>query len=137
MKHKKKIIILAIISLLVPGFLPHGFINSNKTVVNNLSSHAELCCCGNVASSCSDCCCSEDHVETENRGKYTVTINACGGTSTDIITISKLNYLSPLSSFAKYISVTTMAETATLQFNDALRRQPYKPPKLQLHSNHT
>lgn len=90
--YKKAILLLAISLLLVPGFLPHGFINSNKAVVNNLASHAELCCCGKVASTCSDCCCSEDHVEIENTVKYTVTISACGGTSTDIITVSKLNY---------------------------------------------
>ncbi len=137
MKHKKKIIILAIISLLVPGFLPHGFININKTVVNNLSSHAELCCCGNVASSCSDCCCSEDHVETENRGKYTVTINACGGTSTDIITVSKLNYFNSVSAVINYIPVASLAETTSLQWVDILIKLPYKPPKLQLLTNLT
>lgn len=130
--HKKKIMLLAIILLLAPGFLPHGFINSKKTVKNNRVSHAELCCCGNVASACQDCCCSDSHAENDNTGKDTVTITACGGTSNDIITISKLNYFSSLPAFVQYISVTTMAETATLHLKDVLINPPYKPPKPQL-----
>ncbi len=137
MLYKKTIIFLAIFVLLTPGFLPLRFINSKETVKSNRIAHAELCCCGNVTSECSDCCCSKNHEGADDTGRHIVTITVCGGTSNDIITISKLNYLSPLSSFAKYISVTTMAETATLQFNDVLRRQPYKPPKPQLLSNHT
>ncbi len=136
-KCKKAFMLLAVITLLIPGLVPNGFLDSNKTINNNQLAHAELCCCGNIANECSDCCCSKNHEGADNTGRRTVTITACGGTSIDIITISKLNYLSPLSSFAKYISVTTMAETATLQFNDVLRRQPYKPPKPQLLSNHT
>ncbi len=135
--YKKAILLLAIFLLLIPGFLPHGFINSNKAVVNNLASHAELCCCGKVASTCSDCCCSDDHAKNDNTDRNTVTITACGGAPDYIITISKLNYLSSLSAFVQYISVTTMAETATPQFNGVLRRQPYKPPKPQLLSNLT
>ncbi len=129
---KKAFMLLAVITLLIPGLVPHGFLNSNKTVNNNQIVHAELCCCGNIASECSDCCCSDDRTNNDNN---TVTITACCGTPDDIITISKLNYLSSLSAFVQYISVTTVAETSTPQFNDVLRRQPYKPPKLRLLSN--
>ena len=129
---KKAFMLLTVITLLIPGLVPHGFFNSNKTVNNNQIVHAELCCCGNIASECSDCCCSDGHTNNVNN---TVTITACCGTPDDIITISKLNYLSSLSAFVQYISVTTVAETSTPQFNDVLRRQPYKPPKLRLLSN--
>jgi hypothetical protein len=137
MIYKKTIIFLAIFVLLTPGFLPHGFINSKETVKNNQVAHAELCCCGNVASECRDCCCSESHEGADNTGKHAVTITACGGTSDNIITISKLNYFSSLSALVQYISVATMTETATSQFKDVLTRQPYKPPKSQLLSNFT
>ncbi len=136
-KYEKAFMLLSVITLLLPGLMPHGFLDSNKTAKSNRVAHVELCCCGNIASKCRDCCCSDDHTGNDNSDRNTITITACGGISDNIIIISTLNYLSPLSSFAKYISVTTMAETATLQFNDALRRQPYKPPKLQLLSNHT
>ena len=137
MIYKKTIMLLAILALLIPGLFPHGFINSKETVKNNLVSHAELCCCGNIASLCRDCCCSDDHAGNDNTGRNTVTITACGGIPDDIITISTLNYLSPLTSFVQYISVTTVTETTTPQFNDVLRRQPYKPPEPQLLSNLT
>ena len=134
---KKTIMLLAISLLLAQGFLHHGFINSNKAIKNNQVSHAELCCCGNVASACRDCCCSEDHAGTDDTGKHKVTITACGGTSDDIITVSKLNYFLTLSSIVNYLPVTTLAETAKLPFKDVLIRQPYKPPKPQLLTNFT
>ena len=137
MIHKKTIMLLAILTLLIPGLVPHRFLDSNKTVKNNQVFHAELCCCGNIASLCRDCCCSDDHANNDNTDSNTITITACGGIPNDIINISKLNYLSSLSSFVQYISVATMAETATPQFNDVLRRQPYKPPEPQLLSNLT
>jgi len=137
MMYKKIIVLLAIIALLAPGLLPHGFLNSKKVVKNNQVSHAELCCCGNVASACRDCCCSDNHAENDNTGKYTVTITACGGTSDDIITVSKLNFFLALSSIVNYLPVTTLAETAKLPFKDVLIRQPYKPPKPQLLTNFT
>jgi len=136
-KSKKAFMLLTVITLLIPGLVPHGFLDSNKTVNNKLVAHAELCCCGNIASACRDCCCSGDHASNDNTDQNTITITACGGTHDDIITISKLNYLSSLSAFVQYISVTTMAETSTPQFNDIQRRQPYKPPKPQLLSNLT
>jgi len=137
MIYKKTIMLLAILALLTSGFLPYGFSNRNKAVKNSLVSHAELCCCGNIASECRDCCCSDDHAENENTDRNTVTITACGGTSNDIITISKLNYLSSLPASVQYTSVITMTEISTPQSNDVLRRQLYKPPKLQLLSNLT
>jgi len=135
--YKKTIMLLAILALLIPGLLPYGFSNSNKAVKNSMVSHAELCCCGNIANECRDCCCSDDHAENENTDRNTLTITACGGTSNDIITISKLNYLSSLSASVKYSSVITMTEIAMPQYNDVLRRQLYKPPKPQLLSNFT
>jgi len=135
--YKKTIMFLAILVLIAPGFLPYGLSNSNRAVKNDLVSHAELCCCGNIASACRDCCCSDDHTNNDNTDGNTVTITACGGTPDDIITISKLNYLSSPSVFSRYTSVTTMAETTTSQYKDVLRRQLYKPPKLQLLSNFT
>ena len=134
---KKAFMLLTVITLLIPGLVPHGFLDSKKTVKNNQVAHAELCCCGNIASTCRDCCCSDEHAENENTDRNTVTITACGGTPDDIITISKLNYLSSQPAFVPYISVTTMTETSTPQFNDVLRRQPYKPPKSQLLTNLT
>ena len=137
MMYKKIIMLLAIFALLAPGFLPHSFINSNKAIKSNQVSHAELCCCGNIASACHDCCCSDDHAKNDNTDQNTVTITACGGTSDDIITISKLNYFSSPAAFVQYIHVATMTETATPSLNDVLRRYPYKPPKPQLLSNLT
>ena len=135
--YKKTIMLLAILALLAPGFFPYGFSNSNRAVKNSLVSHAELCCCGNIASECRDCCCSDDHAKNDNTDRNTITITACGGIPDDIITMSKLNYLSSLSSFVQYISVVTMTETGVLQLKDVLRRQPYKPPESQLLSNLT
>jgi len=135
--HKKMIIILAIISLFAPGFLPYGLSNSNITVKNKRVSHAKLCCCNKVASTCHDCCCSDGLTENDNTGKSTVTITACGGASYDIITVSKLNFFLALSSIINYLPVTTLAETAKLPFKDVLIRQPYKPPKPQLLTNFT
>ncbi len=128
MKYNKKIIFLVIFLLLVPGFLPYGFNFNKKSVKNNLS-HAALCCCGNVASACRDCCCSEDHAETDNTGRFTVTITACGGTSDNIITVSKQNYFLSQPSVFNYLPFTTLAETATQQIKDVQIKPPYKPPK--------
>jgi hypothetical protein len=130
--HKKMIIILAIISLFAPGFLPYGLSNSNITVKNKRVSHAKLCCCNKVASTCRDCCCSDGPTENDNTGKSTVTITACGGTSDDIITVSKLNFFLALSVIVNYLPVTTLAETATLQLKYILEKPPFKPPKPQL-----
>ena len=135
--HKKTIMLLAIFALLAPGFLPYGLSNSNKAVKNNQVSHAKLCCCNKVASTCRDCCCSDGLAETDNTSKYTVTITACGGTSDDIITVSKLNYFLSLSSTVNYLPVTTLAETATLQLKDVLIKPPLKPPKPQLLTHFT
>ena len=136
--YKKTIMLLAILTLLIPGLLPYGFSNSNRAVKNSMVvSHAELCCCGNIASTCRECCCSDDHAKNDNTERNTVTIAACGGTPDGIINISKLNYLSPLVSFVQYTSVITMTEISTPQSNDVLRRQLYKPPKPQLLSNLT
>ncbi len=127
MMYKKTIMLLAIIALLAPGFL-----NSNEAVKGNQVAHTKLCCCGNVASECRDCCCSDDHAENDNTDSNTVTITACGGTSDDIITITRLNYLSPQCVFVQYISVATATETATLRLKDVLINPPYKPPRPQL-----
>ncbi|MBC8555199.1 MAG: hypothetical protein H8D23_36765 [Candidatus Brocadiales bacterium] len=135
--YKKAILLLAISLLLAPGFLPHGFINSNKAVVNNLASHAELCCCGNIASTCSDCCCSEDNAGTDNAGKHTVTITACGGTSNDIITVSKPQYHVLLSAIVNYLPVTTLAKAIIPGHKDVLLEPPYKPPRPQFLTNFT
>jgi hypothetical protein len=135
--HKKTIMLLAIFALLAPGFLPYGLSNSNKAVKNNQVSHAKLCCCNQVASTCHGCCCSDGLTETGNTGKYTVTITACGGTSDDIITVSKLNYFYSLSVIVNYLPVTTLAETATLQLKYILEKPPFKPPKPQLLTNFT
>ncbi len=135
MIYKKMIMLLAIIALLAPGFLPHGFLKSNGAVKGNQVSHAKLCCCGNVANECRDCCCADTHTENNNIDGATVTITACGGTSNDIITITKLNYLSPQSAFVQYISVATVAEVATLHLKVVLINPHYKPPKPQLLTN--
>ncbi|MBT3353800.1 MAG: hypothetical protein HN402_02670 [Candidatus Scalindua sp.] len=127
--------LLAIILLIAPGFLPHGFVNSKQVVKNNQVSHAKLCCCGNVASACRDCCCSDDHTENDNTGESTVTITACGGTSDDIITISKLNYILSLPSIINYTPVSTLAKAIIPRRINALLEPPYKPPKSQLLTN--
>ena len=132
---KKTAMLLAIILLLAPGFLPYGFSNSNKAVKNNLASHAKLCCCGNVASACRDCCCSDDHTENGNTDKSRVTITACGGTSGDIITVSKLNYFLSLSAIINYMPVSTLAKTIIPRHIDVLLEPPYKPPEPQLLTN--
>jgi len=137
MKYKKKIILLAIIALLAPGLLPPGFLNSKKAVKNNQVSHAELCCCGNVASACRDCCCSDNHAESDNAGKHPVTITSCGGSSGDIFTAPKMNYFFSQSVFINYLPATTLADTTTLQLKDVLNKPPYKPPKSQLLINFT
>lgn len=134
-QYKKMIMLLAILALLAPEFLPYGFSNSNKAVKNNLVSHAKLCCCGNVASACSDCCCSDSHAGNDNTGKHVVTITACGGTSDDIITVSNLNYLSSLSTIINHMPVATLAKTVTPGHKGVLLEPPYKPPKLQLLTN--
>jgi hypothetical protein len=135
--YKKAILLLVIFLLLVPGFLPHGFISSNKAVVNNQVSHAKLCCCGNVASACHDCCCSDDHTENDNTGESSVTITACGGTSDDIITVSKLNYFLSLSAIINYMPVSTLAKTIIPRHINVLLEPPYKPPKSQLLTHFT
>jgi hypothetical protein len=132
---KKTAMFLAIILLIAPGFLPHGFVNSRQVVKNNQVFHAKLCCCGNVASACRDCCCSDDHTENDNTGESTVTITACGGTSDDIITISKLNYILTLPSIINYTPVSTLAKAIIPRRINALLEPPYKPPKLQLLTN--
>ncbi len=134
--YRKKLIILAIILLLAPGFLPFGHLSSNRNVENNRVSHAELCCCGHDAGTCQSCGCPDGSGETDN-GKKPVTITSCGGTSNDIFTTPKINYLFSQSVFINYLPVATLAESATLLRNEVLNKPPYKPPKLQLLSNFT
>lgn len=134
MKHKKKIIILAIISLFASGFLPYCLINSKDIVKSDRLSHAELCCCGHHASTCQSCGCPDGTDKSDNNG---ITITSCGGTSTDIITVPKLNYLNSVSAVINYIPVATLAETISLQWVDILIKLPYKPPELQLLTNLT
>ena len=135
--HKKTIMLLAIFALLAPGFLPYGLSNSNITVKSNRVSHAKLCCCNKVASTCHDCCCSDGLTENDNTGKSTVTITACGGTSDDIITVSKLNYFLSLSVIVNYMPVTTLAKTIIPGHKNVLLEPPFKPPKPQLLTNFT
>jgi hypothetical protein len=132
---RKTAMLLAIILLLAPGFLPHGSVNSKKVVKNNQVSHAKLCCCGNVTSACRDCCCSDDHIENDSTDKSRVTITACGGTSDDIITISKLNYILSLPSIINYTPVSTLAQTIIPRRINALLEPPYKPPRSPLLTN--
>jgi len=127
-KHKKKIILLAIILLFAPGFLSYGF-NSKKPGKNSLVSQTQLCCCGNNASCCQDCTCSEGLAESDNIGKYTVSITACGGGSDDIFTVLKLNYFLSQSASFNYLPATTSSETILLKPEDSLLSPPYKPPK--------
>jgi hypothetical protein len=136
-QHKKTIILLVIFALLASGFLPDRRSNSNKAVKNNLVSHAKLCCCGNIASACRDCCCSDDHAENDSTDGYTLAITACGGTSADILTVSKLSYFFSVSALINYMPVATLAETTLLQQVDILIEPPYKPPKPQLLINFT
>ena len=130
--YKKKIIILAIISLLAPGFLPHGFLSSKEAARNNRVSHAKSCCCGHAASTCQNCGCSDG---TNDNGKQPVTITSCGGTSNNIITSPRINYFFSQSVFVNYLPLTTLEETSTLQLKDVLDKPPYKPPKSQLLTN--
>ncbi len=135
--YKKTILLLAIFLLLAPGFLPYGFINSNKAIKSNQVSHAELCCCGNIASTCHDCCCSGDHAENDNTGKYTVAITACGDTSTNIITVSKPQYYISLSAIVNYLPVAILAKAIIPEHKYVPLEPPYKPPKPQLLTNFT
>lgn len=129
------IMLLAILALLAPGFLPYGFSNSNKAVKSNLVSHVKMCCCNKVASTCSDCCCSDSHPGNDNTGKHVVTITACGGTSDDITTVSKPHYFLSLSVIVNYMPVTTLSKTIIPGHKGVLLEPPYKPPKLQLLTN--
>ena len=134
--YKKKIIILAIISLFTSGFLPYDLIISKEAVKSGQISHAELCCCGHDASTCRSCGCPDGSGKSDN-GKQPVTITACGGTSDDIITTPKINYFFSQSVFINYLPVTTLAEAVTLQRKDVLNKPPYKPPKSQILTNFT
>ncbi len=137
MKHKKKIIILSIITLLAPGLLQYGFLNSKEAVKNKQLSHAESCCCGHDASTCQSCGCSDGSKEYDDNGRQPVTITSCGGSSDDMLTTQKINYFSTQSVFLNYLHVTTLAEAATLQLKDVLNKTPYKPPKPQRLTNFT
>ncbi len=140
-KHKRKIVLLAIISLLVSGFLPYSFNNNKKPGKNSQVSQTQLCCCGNDASCCQDCSCPEglvennyhsetgDSQETNDTGKRIVTISSCGGSSNDIFIPPELNYLASLSSFVNYLPVNTSPETILLKPEDSQLTPPYKPPK--------
>ncbi len=131
-KHKKKILLVAIFSLLAAGFLPYSFSNNEKPGKSSQVSQTQLCCCGNDASCCEDCSCSEGLAEADNTGKYTLIITVCGGSSDDIITVSTLKYFLSHSSFVNYMPATALVETTTLQIKDVLTRPPYKPPESQL-----
>ncbi|GAX62702.1 coenzyme F420-dependent N5,N10-methylene tetrahydromethanopterin reductase and related flavin-dependent oxidoreductase [Candidatus Scalindua japonica] len=135
--YKKKIIILAIISLLAPGFIPYGYINSKEAVENKRISHADLCCCGHKAMSCQSCGCDNGSPEPDHAGKYPVSITSCGSSSEDIFATQNINYFFSHSDFLNYLPVTTSAETATLQLRYVLNKPPYKPPRLQLLTNLT
>ncbi len=134
--YKKKIIILAIISLFASGFLPYSLINSKEAVKSGRISHAELCCCGHDAGTCQNCGCSDGPGKSDN-GKQPVTITSCGGTSNDIFTTPRINYFFTQSVFINYLPFTTLAETVTLQRKNVLNKPPYKPPKSQLLTNFT
>lgn len=135
--YKKKITILAIILLLVPGFLPYGLLNSKEAVENNRISHTKLCCCGHDTSTCLSCGCQDGSPQPDDNGKFPVTITSCGGTSDDIFTTPNINYFFIQSIFINYLPVVTLAETATLKLKDVLNRPPYKPPRLQLFTHFT
>jgi hypothetical protein len=135
-KHKKKIMLVAIILMLVSGYLPYSF--NNRNPVNNTQvTQSQLCCCGNNASCCQDCNCSEGIAESDSIGKYTITITSCGGSADDIITVSTLKYFLLLSVFVNYMPVATLTETDELQIKDVLTKPPYKPSKSQLLTHHT
>ena len=140
-KYKKKIMLLAIISLLISGFLPYSFNNNKEPGKNSQVSQTQLCCCGNNASCCQDCSCSEGLVENDyysetgnsqepnDTGKRIVTITSCGGSSDDIFFAPELDYFLLLSSFVNFQPIHTSTKTTTLRLGDALLTPPYKPPK--------
>ena len=143
MRQNRKIIFLAVFLLVVPGFLPYTFSFSNKSVKNNLVSHAELCCCGNDVNTCRDCCCSMDSAAPmndyhtvsddlqgpDNRVKRLFIINACGGRPNDIFIAPELNYFVTLSSYYNYLPVTISNETILPRHRKPRLTPPYKPPK--------
>ncbi len=144
MRHKKKIVFLAIISLLVSESLPHFFSNSEKREENGQVAQAQLCCCGTGASSCQDCCCSKDFGENEgshemdvfkatnNAGKRSVMTTPCGS-NPDYASIStELTYLISQFIFVHYSPFTSLLETAALKPDNPLLTPLYKPPKLSL-----
>ncbi len=144
MKRNKKITYLAIILLIAPGLLPYAF-NSNKNgVIDNLVSHAELCCCGNNASTCSDCGCpvnptfagndyyadSDGLQGSGDTGKRLSIINTCGGGgSHDVFVAPDLNYLVSLSSYDNYKPVSFSKEAINPRYRGPRLTPLYKPPK--------
>ncbi len=143
MRYNRKIIFLAIFLLLAPAFVPYGFGFSKRSEKDNLVSHAELCCCGNDISTCSDCCCSTDSAahrndyytepydlqRPDNRSKQLFIINACGGKSHDDFITPDLNYIVSLSSYDNYQPDTISNEAITLRHKGPRLTPPYKPPR--------
>ncbi len=139
----RKIIFLAIFLLLAPAFVPYGYSLSRKSGKDNLVSHAELCCCGNDVSTCSDCCCSIDFAASgseydaesydlqrpDNGITLLFIVDACGGGSRDNFITPDLNYIVSLSSCDNYLPDTISNEAITLRQREPRLAPPYKPPK--------
>ncbi|MHC4184103.1 MAG: hypothetical protein ACYSR0_12220 [Planctomycetota bacterium] len=126
--HKNKIILLAVISLLMSGFLPYVFNNSKELEKGNLVSHAQLCCCGTGANTCQDCCCAKDFGE-DDTDKHLVIITSCGGRS-DVASFSpELNYVVSLSPIIYHLPFTATLEPITLRPTNSSLVPPYKPPR--------
>lgn len=145
MRHRKKIMLLAVISLLTSGFLPYSFRNSEKPKKNNQTSHTKLCCCRNLMNTCVDCsggCCSEDSDASSDYSETDKFQGSDYASKQDSLFISchcnpDDNFFSPelhyylVSSFPiiHYSPFITSSETNTLIIKDSLLAPPYKPPK--------
>jgi hypothetical protein len=142
MRHKKKIVLLAVISLLTSEFLPYAFNNNKELERKNRLSHVQICCCGTNASACQDCCCAKVFGEIDNRyetgvfkylddtGKRIFIITSCGGNSDDASFSPELTYLISKFSFVHYSPFASSLETITLKLNNSFLKPPYKPPRL-------
>ncbi len=143
MRPNRKIIFLAIFLLLAPAFVPYGFSFSKKPEKDSLVSHAELCCCGNDMSMCSECCCSiepaasgsdyyaesYDLQRPDNGIKLLFIVNACGGRPHDNLITPDLNYIVSSSSYDNYMPDIISNEAITLRQREPRLAPPYKPPK--------
>lgn len=127
---KNVIALLSILALLSPDLYLLTFDNMSRDNADaTLAASAQLCCCGNDMTACTDCCCSKPDSGTNHKGAVPI-IAPCACNQDDGSLCQKVDYVvSTIACKAHFPFMTSLTSTVViLEYSPS--NQLYKPPRV-------